>query len=713
PGVVAVLTRDDLMDNPAISPVYGPQIKDQPIVALDRVRYVGDAVAAVAAEDPATAAEALLYIDVEYEELPAVFDAVEAAQPDAPKVHELTEDWLGTAAYFGMRPIAGTNICHHYRLRHGDIERGFAEADHIFEATFRTPSAQHVAMEPHAAVAHFEPDGSLVVYTGTQSPFNVRDALAEMFHLPREQVRLIVPMLGGSYGSKVFPQVEPIAAALAWKAGRPVKVVLTRDEEFVKINRHPATITVKVGVQADGTLLAKQVTAYWGTGAYADCGPGVAQKGGFGSVGPYRIPHVQVDSYCVYTNLPPSGAFRGYAVTQAAWASECMMDLVARELGLDPLEMRLKNLLHDGDEFATGEIMHDVHFEECLRTAAEAIGWPASGSPTAEVEEGPAVRGKGLAVILKGMTTPSRSEAAVELNADGQITLHTATIEMGQGARTVLAQVAGQVLGVPASDIRVSRPDTTITPFDNRTTSSRSTYMMGSAVHLASEDLRRQVCELAAELLEARPADLVLADGRVFVAGSPERGLTLAEVVQQSGEARLMGRGEFANQGGLDPDTGRGIASSHWHQGATGVEVEVDSETGVVRIVRCHAAVYAGRVVNRQTAELQTEGCIVMGTGSALFEEIVYESGQVINPNLSDYMIPSFLDLPASMDHTLMERPEAAAHGLGETALPPVPAAVGNAVADALGIRIYDLPITPEKVLRALRQPPEGRPPRS
>ena len=701
PGVVAVLTRDDLLDNPAIQPVYGPQIKDQPIVALDRVRYVGDAVAAVAAEDPSIAAEALLAIDVEYEELPAVFDAVEAAQPDAPKVHELTEDWLGTAAYFGMRPIPGTNICHRYSLRHGDIERGFAEAEHVFEATFHTPSAQHVALEPHAAVAVFE-DGDLVVYTGTQSPFNVRDALAEMFRLPPERVRVIVPTLGGSYGSKVFPQVEPIAAALAWKAGRPVKVVLSRDEEFVKINRHPATITIKLGVRRDGTLVAKQVTAYWNTGAYADCGPGVAQKGGFGAVGPYRIPHVRVDSYCVYTNLPPNGAFRGYAVTQAAWASEGMMDLVARKLGLDPLEFRLRNLLHDGDAFATGEIMHDVHFEACLRAAAQAIDWQSPGKRGQRRADGPTVRGKGLAVILKGMTTPSRSEAAVTLDADGQVTLYTATVEMGQGARTVLAQIAGEVLGLPYDTLRVARLDTATVPRDNRTTSSRSTYMMGNAIRVASEDLRRQICALAAEALEANPADLVLADGRVFVIGAPERGMTLAEVVQRAGRSHLTGQGSFANVGGLDPDTGRGIASSHWHQGAAGVEVEIDTETGVIRVLRCHAAAYAGRVINRQTAELQTEGNVIMGLGSALFEALLFDAGQVVNPNLSDYMIPSFLDLPTDIGCSLLERPGADAHGLGETALPVIPAAIGNAVADALGVHIFDLPLTPEKVLRAL-----------
>ncbi|MFQ5610499.1 MAG: xanthine dehydrogenase family protein molybdopterin-binding subunit [Anaerolineae bacterium] len=703
PGVAAVITGPDLAADPGLNPIYGPQIKDQPLVALDRVRYVGDPVAAVAAVDPETAAEALTRIDVAYEPLPAVYDEVEAAQPGAPKVHDLTAGWVGTQAYFGMRPRIGTNICHHYRLRQGDVERGFAQADHVFERTFRAPAAQHVTMEPHASLAVFEGE-ELVVYTGTQSPFNVRDVLAEIFQMPPGQVSVVVPALGGGFGAKVFPRLEPVAAALARKTGRPVRIALERDEEFLTLNRHPATVTLKLGVSGEGLLVAKQVEAYWGTGAYADSGPGVAQKGGYASVGPYRIPHVSVDSYCVYTNLPPNGAFRGYAVTQVVWASECMMDEAARALGLDPLAFRQKNLLQENDRFATGERMRDVAFSQCLAEAAAAIDWGPGGAEPSLKDAGPRVRGKGLAVLLKGMTTPSRSEAAVEIDRQGQITVRAATIDMGQGARTVLAQFAAEALNVPYQTVRLADPDTAATPYDNRTTSSRSTYMMSHAVGRAGREVRRQVLDLAGEMLEADPADLVLEKGRVYVAGSPDRGLGLAEVVQHSGQARLRGEGRHENQGGLDPDTGRGIASSHWHQGAVGVEIEVDTETGLLRLLRCRPVVYAGRVVNRFTAELQTEGGAIMGLGSALFEEILFSDGQVGNGNLSDYMLPSFLDVPSELTCSLIERPGAEVHGLGETALPLIPAAVGNALADALGIRIYDLPLTPEKILRALKQ---------
>lgn len=699
PGVVAVLTREDLASG-AIDPLYGTQIKDQPIVALDRVRYIGDIVAAVAADDLASAEEALLLIEVEYEELPAVFNPIDAMAPGAPLLHELPEDWLGRAAYFGIRPIPDTNCCHQFVLRSGDIDTGFAQADVVIERTYKAPAAAHLPMEPHASVASFE-DGALTVYTGTQTPFNVRDELAQMFRLPQDKVRVVVPTLGGSFGAKTFLRAEPVAAMLAYKCGRPVRLSFPFEETFLTLNRHPAQVSVKLGATRDGSLTAKQVRIHFDTGAYADCGPGVAQKGGFGSVGPYRIPNVHVDSLCVYTNTPPNGAYRGYAVTQVAWASESAMDELAAALGVDPLELRLKNIIREGDRFATGEVMHDVHFEACLREVAEAIGWGQPGPAGAN----PAIRtGKGISVVLKGTTTPSKSEAALSLAADGQITLHHATTEMGQGARTVLAQIVGDVLGLPYDAIAVPHADTTITPRDNRTTSSRSTYMMGGAVAAAARELVVKLKQFAGEQLEVAQADLTVDQGGIAVVGAPHTRLSFSEILGRAGLERLDSAGSSFNDGGLDPDTGQGIASSHWHHGATAVEVAVDTETGKVEIVRCEAAVYAGTVVNRHTAQLQTEGSILMGIGSALFEAIVFDDGQVSNPNWSEYLVPSILDMPAEMHHTLLELPGADIHGLGETALPTIPAAVGNAVAAATGVRIRELPLLPERVLRALQE---------
>lgn len=697
-GVLAVLTGADLAGDGRIDPIYGPQIKDQPILAIDRVRHVGDAIAAVAAESEEAAADALAAIEVEYDELPAVFDPLAALADGAPLLHDLATEREGTSLYFDIRPQPETNCCNLFRLRSGDVATGFAAADVVVEETFRTPAVQHVAMEPHVSIAAWNGD-RLTVWTGTQTPFNTRAALAEIFRLPPENVRVATRTLGGSYGAKVFPRLEPIAAVLARAAGRPVRVAATRAEEFVLLNRHATVITVKLGVNRDGTLVAKQVTAYWDTGAYADCGPNVAQKGGFGTVGPYRIPHVAVDSSCVYTNTPPAGAFRGYAVTQAAWASECAIDLAAEAIGMDPLQFRLHNVLRDGDRFATGETMHDVHFAECLEDAAAVIGW---GTPLPTVTDGMTAIGRGLCLVMKGMTTPSRSEARIEVDSDGVVTLFNSTVEMGQGAQTVLAQLAAAELGLAPDEVRVLSPDTDTTPFDNRTTSSRSTYMMGNAVTIAARDLSERILAAAAAQLEASPSDLRLDQGRVSVVGVPGQGVSVGDVVRGAGGERLIGEGSFANVGGLDPDTGQGIASSHWHQGAGAVEVGVDRETGKVEVRRCHASVYAGRVANAQTAALQNEGNMVFGLGSALYEEIAFDEGSVGNANLSDYLIPSFADLPHNISHNLSKCPDSNMHGIGETALPAIPAAIGNAVAAAVGHRIRNLPITPERVLVTL-----------
>ena len=640
PEHIVVLTPDDVRE----LGTYGPQIKDQTVLPFERARFAGDPVVAVAAPTRREAEEALSLIDVEYEELPAIFDAVQAVAEHAPLVHERHPISDNDAAYFGMRPRQGTNICHCFRIRHGDVEAGFAAADVVVEETYKIAGAQHVHMEPHASVARWE-GGRLEVWTGTQTPFNLRMDLAGIFGLPAEQVRVLCLPMGGAFGGKTFVRCEAIVACLARKAGRPVKIVLDRSEEWLTLNRHPATLHVKIGARADGTLVAKQIECWVDTGAYADCGPGVAQKMGYAAVGPYRIPHVQVDSMCIYTNLPPNGAYRGYGATQAVWASERTMDVLAQRLNMDPLALRLKNVLVDGDHFCTGEIMHDVHFSECLEAAAEQIGWAQDR------------RGKGLCVLMKGMQTPSRASIVVEANEDKSYTIHCATAEMGQGAWQSIGMIAAQLLGVAPERVHFPVPDTDIVPYDTRTTSSRSTYMMGRALVEAVRNLK------------------------------------------QNGE---LGYGECVNQGGLDPDTGQGIASTHWHHGAAAAQVHVDEETGKFQVDRLYTAIYAGRVVNRAGAELQNEGSMIMGLGSALFEGITFADGQVMNANLSDYNIPAAGDIPA-LSYDLVERAGAEVHGLGETALPPIPPAIGNALY-SLGIHVTELPISAEAVLSAIDQ---------
>ncbi len=619
---------------------YGCQIADQTVIAVDCARYAGDPVAAVAAPTRREADEALMLVDVDYEELPAVTDLASALRADT-LVHERMQISENDAAYFGLRPERGTNVCHRFRIVTGDVRTGFELADHIVEEVFTTAAAQQAPMEPHASLARWD-GGRLEVWTGTHTPFNVRDELASIFSVAQAHVRVVCPPMGGSFGAKTFVHTEAIATALARKAGRPVSLVLPHSELFVTNGRHPSVIRIKLGATADGVIVAKEIDSSIDTGAYADCGPGVAVKIGYSAVGPYRIPNVSVESRCVYTNLPPNGAFRGYGATQAAWASESLIDRLAAELGLDPLELRLKNILRDGDTFCTGETVRDVRFAECLLQVAEAIDWHSGRE------------GKGLAVVLKGMQTPSRAEIAVE-EVDGGYVLRCATPELGQGVTRALTLYASELLGVLPEQVRFPAPDTDAVPYDTRATSSRSTYMMTGALEEAVRDLRSR-------------------GGR--------------------------GHGEFRNEGGLDPDTGQGIASSHWHQGAAGVEVAVDEETGKVEITRAHAAVYAGRVVNPEGATLQNEGAMILGLGGALYEEVSFADGQVTNANLSDYQIPSMADF-GTLTTELLERPGAEIHGLGETAVPPVPAAVGNALC-SLGLRLNDLPLSAERVLAAV-----------
>jgi CO/xanthine dehydrogenase Mo-binding subunit len=639
PEGVVVLRPEDVADLGR----YGPQIKDQAALPQERVRYAGDVVCAVAAETPEEADEAVNLIDVEYKELPAVFDERAALASDAPLVHERIHLSKDDAAYFGIRPQQGTNVCHRFRLRHGDVEAGFEAADAVVEETYRTAGATHTPMEPYAAVARWDGD-RLEVTTGTQTPFNMRADLAGLFGIDEERVRIISLPMGGSFGAKTFVRTEAVAACLARKAERPVKVVLGRDEMWMTLGRHPATVHVKIGAKGDGVLVACEIECWANTGAYADCGPGVAQKMGFAAAGPYRIPHAKVDSRCVYTNLPPNGAFRGYGQMQSTWARERTMDLLAEKLGMDPLELRMNNILEDGDTYCTGETMHDVHFKELLQNAADAVRW-------SEGREG-----KGLCVMLKGMQTPSRASIAVEDNGDGTYTVRCATAEMGQGAKKVMRMMAAELLGVDVEKVSCPDPDTDVVPYDTRTTSSRSTHMMHRALKVAVADLKEN-------------------GGR--------------------------GYGEVVDEGGLDPDSGQGVASSHWHQGAAAAEVEVDEETGKFSVVRLHAPIYAGRVINRPAAELQNEGSMIMGLGTTLFESNEFSDGQITNANLSDYNIPAFDDMPVALSHDLVEREGGEVQGLGETALPPVPPAIGNALYSR-GIHVKELPISAERVLDAV-----------
>jgi CO/xanthine dehydrogenase Mo-binding subunit len=455
-------------------------------------------------------------------------------------------------------------------------------------------------------------------------------------------------------------------------------------------------------MKRDGTIVARQSVCHFNTGAYADIGPRLIKNGGYGTGGPHRIPHVAVDSYAVYTNLPPAGAFRGYGISQAAWAYETQMDMIAERMGIDPLELRMKNLLEDGDTVMTGEPMEDAHFKELLGEAASWIGWTPGERPQ---RDGSKVRAKGLSCIIKGTVTPSTSTAVAKLNDDGSLDVLTSSVEMGQGLLTALAILGGEPLGIGVDRVNVSTVDTDVTPYDQQSSSSRSTYAMGTAVQRAVREIRRKLFEHASELLEVAFDDLEITDGTVTVKGVPERSLGFGEIVRKTRSGNILGEATYRTEGGLDPETGQGIGSVHWHQAAAAAEVEVDTETGKIVLLRYHGGVYAGRIINPVQAELQSEGNLAFGLGQALFEEMVFDNGQLQNGNLGDYMIASFEDLPRDLNVSVLEYlPADEIHGIGETGLPPVMPAIGNAVYRATGVRIVDLPITPEKILRGLRE---------
>jgi len=697
PGVLTVLTRDDIR---SLNYRYGATYKDQSIVAVDKVRYVGDPVAAVLAVDEAAADEALGLIDVEYEELPPVTSIEEAIAPGAPLVHETesVKAELRGVRYGAPERFKGTNVCYYFGYGQGDVTTGFEKSDCVFEDVFRFPKVQHYSLEPHVSIAHFQGD-RLTVWTSCQDPFNLRDHLAAMFKLPLSRVRVIVPYVGGGYGGKLYVKTEPIAAALSWKARRPVKLALSVEESFKTITRHPARVRIKTGVTRDGCLLARECEIYMDTGAYADAGPRVTQKAGYRALGPYRIPQVRVEAHAVYTNTVPAGAFRGFGSVQVTWAYESQMDLIAERLGIDALELRLKNLLQKGEDYTPGDTPVDCDLKEGLLKVARALDWKRK--PTKPY------RGKGLACCIKDAGgTFKIAGATVKMSSDGSAVLLTGTVEVGQGPRTALSQVVAEELALSLDQIAVAELDTDVTPYDVSTSASSSTTVMGLAVQRAAQDVKKQLLQAAAKVMGEKVDRLTLKAGKVH--GSKGKGVPYDKIIADYFGSRA---GEFIGKGLYrDKKSKRAVLGSpttFWEVGWGGAEVEVDPETGVIRLLKYVSASDVGKAINPMQCEGQDEGGVLFGIGHTLYEELIYQDGQLLNPNLIDYRVPTFRHLPEEFHSFLIENRNGpgpfGAKGMGEGGLLPVASAIGNAVANAVGIRFYDLPLTPPRVWRALR----------
>ena len=699
PGVAAVLTWRDLPRKR-----LGFIIKDHDVLASDVVRYCGEPVAAVAAESEAAAEAACQAIEVEYVELPAVFEPEGAMAPGAPLVHEDLASYeiraVSTAATMPfIRPRAGTNIGHHFKLRHGDVEAGFREAAHVFEDEFSFQMVHHAPMEPHSSLGQVTLSGEVVVWTGAQAVHRARQWLAEYFDLPQSKVRVISLKIGGGFGGKITLSLEPIVVGLARKAGRPVKIVMTRAETFIATGgRRPGRMTVKTGVDGSGHIVARQVRVLWNSGTVSESGPISASLAALLAPGPYRIPNVRVDSYLVYTNTVAPRAFRGLGAPQVLWTTESHMDVIARKLGLDPLDFRLRNLFDDGDVAPWGETLHAVTLRECLQRAAAEIGWYEPKTPG---------EGRGLACIWKWTVPGTLSEALVKVHEDGTVGVMTGVADPGTGSSTIMAQIAAEELGVAVENVCVVVGDTELTPYDYGSASSRSTVHAGNAVREAALAARRQIVELAAAELGVRPDQIELRKGEVWLADRPDEGLPLARFVKGS----VLGLGRF-HGGGLgqfDPETGATPRATHdWKWGATGVIALVDRETGAVTVKRLVSVNDVGFAINPLNVETQIQGSVVMGLGATFLEEVVFDGGRIANPNFMEYLLPTATDLPGEIVPVIIESRKGdgpyGAKGIGEPPIVGVSPAVGNAIDDAIGVRIRELPITPERVVRALHR---------
>jgi CO/xanthine dehydrogenase Mo-binding subunit len=689
PGVFRVITAADVV-KVIPDPYYGPAFHDQPILAMDKVRFVGEPVAVVLAADPHVADAAVQAITAEYEELEPIYDEVEA-MTSASHVHDKLKPAGSFADLKHLKGIKDTNLALQAKTRRGDVDKAFAEAAHVFEHEFRTQKCLHVPFEPFCSIADYKEPG-LTIYSGAQGPSFVRSEIARLLGWAENKVRIKVPYLGGGYGGKLYIKLEALVTACSMIARRPVKIALTMEEQFYQITKHPATIRIKSGVDKRGRITARKCEVFWNGGAYADIGPRVTHKSGFTAGGPYDIDNVWIDSYAMYTNMTPAGALRGFGMPQLTFAYESHTDMVARSLDIDPVEFRRNNVLRNGRPQATGTILEDAPLEAILDHVAERLHWKEKfdrGSGTLK-------RGRGIAFALKACVSPTTSVAIVNVGADGSPTLYISTVDMGQGSDTGMAQIVGEVLNVPAEAVRVVARDTDITPYDMGTLGSRSLFHMGHAVRLAAEDARSKIDALRREVGEPEGSN------------TPVSGLFIKKYGMKAGN--IVGSGSYKpDYVAPDHDTGASTAiTPFWMVAGTGAELEVDIETGRMRILKLINAVDCGRLVNPRIVETQISGAALMQLGFTLFEKINLDNGQITNASLADYKIPGIADVPAVMVNEAIDAYQHnapfGAKGVGESSTMPLSPAIANALDDAVGVRLMELPLTPEAIFRALRE---------
>jgi CO/xanthine dehydrogenase Mo-binding subunit len=685
PGVVMIMTADDL---PQPVPRFGPQYQDRPVLAVGETKYHGEPVAAVAAETKQAVETAAELVEVEHEVLPGgVFSVADALDPRSPLVQD--------ASLRPGDPLAGTNVLREHRYGWGDVEG--ADAEVVIENTYTFPMITQFAIEPHGFMAAPD-DGGIAVWSSIQHPFLLQKTIARILELPLAKVRVYAPDPGGAFGGKQNPKYEPLVAFLALRCNRPARLILTLGETFQAVRRSSAEIHLRTGFSSDGTMVFQDFRSDFLIGAYVDIADRVVGKSNYLAAGPYRVPHVRIVARALLSHTTPSTAMRGFGIPQLTWARESNIDAGARELGLDPLEIRLRNLPRFGEEFIPHETRADGDWAQTLKKAAELIDW---GAPLA------AGRGRGIALGMKSGPTMGLSYATVRLLADGSVVLYSGTSDMGQGARTIFAQIAAQELGAPMEAVSVVMGDTRLVPYDQQTSASRSSVLMGNAIVRACRDIHSQLRTMIAGHYQLEESEVVVEDGVVrFPDGEmPIRealGLALGRL---GGE--LIGNGEMRVDG--DPRHPLGGKAVFFELNCAACEVEVDEETGEINLTRYVTVGDAGRALNPLQVAGQDEGAAIMGLGHTLMERVILdESGRIQNMGAVDYRILTAMDVPEQLLSASVENADGPGpygiKGVSEGSLLATAPAVASAVTGATGLVIRDLPITPERIWQAMRE---------
>lgn len=718
PGVHAVLTGKDLHYR------VGLYLVDKHIMAKHVTRHFGEAVAAVAAETPEIAQKAVDLIKVEYEELTPFLDATKVFDKDVPLVHPD----LGRYSYIKevFTPVPGTNIANHTKLRKGDVEEGFKNADYVFEREYTNPNVQHVPMETHIAIGKWDIGDRITIYTSAQSPFTVRNLFSFSFGISHSNIRVITPYVGGGFGGKAGIGLEPLVCCLSKAAGgRHVKLQATREEEFSLLPcRSGLTYRIKTGVMKSGKILAQKMTMFWDAGAYADYAVNVTRASGFSASGPYEIENAWVDAYSVYTNKPFGTAYRGFGHVEFSWGVERQMNYIADRLSIDPFEFRKINAIKPGSKTMTGEVIteHSGNVTKCMETVAKAINY---GKLTAtekarELKTGMKI-GKSVVALHKAPAMPSMTGTVVilKLNEDASVTVNHALTEIGMGTYTSLRQIIAEVLRWPVERIKIPiENDTDRDPYDWQTVASKGLLLSGNAAILAAQDLLDKCYDIAAQALRAMKCDLDHDAEKVFVRHKHESFITFKQMsvgyAYPNGNAicgPVVAIGRYIAQGltNLDKENSQGYPAIDWTFGAHGVITEVNPKTGAFNVIKVASAYDVGRVINEESVRGQAIGGMIQGLGTAMCEGYIYnKDGKLLNPSFTDNKIPTALDLPEEIECFAVETPQVdgpfGARGVGEHSMIAVCGGVGNAIEKAVGADLTHMPIRAEDVWKALQK---------